>query len=297
MNNLQRSNITSKMVKALTTNPRTVFTQTQLIGILDEMKSNDEVLQSVSISAFIDFITKESFLGELRLEFPHRSLLRFLRSEANLFELTQSLSSQGYLSHRSAIELHGLITDASRTFYVNEEQTPKPQAVAKMQQENIDRTFKKTARLSNNRATYKDNEFYVLNGKNTKNAGTVTHTLPNNVTVRVTSLERTLIDIVVRPFYAGGIPDVLTAYRQASVKVDPEVLAQLLVQLRYTYPYHQSIGFYMEKSGSYDKDAMEVFLRIPQEYDFYLDHKMKSPSFSEKWRIYYPKELDNIKVS
>lgn len=287
-----RLKLKPKVSAILDHDPRTVFTYTQVIEMLEALKAEDETISSLSFNSFIKFLINEPILSDIRLNFPHRSLLRFLKQNFYILELTHSLAPHGYLSHRSAIDMHELSDIDSLNFYVNEEQTPKPQNNSKMQQQNIDRTFKKGARLSNNFVAIGDQTLYVLNGKNTKNAGTMDFKLPSDATVRVTTIERTLIDIVVRPFYAGGVNEVLTAYQRASSKVDPEIMANLLASLRHTYPYHQSIGFFMERSGGWGKSAIEIFLQMPREYDFYLDHKIENPTYSKEWRVYYPKALD-----
>ena len=65
----------------------------------------------------------------------------------------------------------------------------------------------------------------------------------------------------------------------------------MLKKLDYTYPYHQSIGFYFDYSGLYDSEFLGIFKKLPIKYDFYLDNKMEDLSYSKQWRIYYPSNL------
>jgi hypothetical protein len=78
------------------------------------------------------------------------------------------------------------------------------------------------------------------------------------VKVRETSLERTLIDVTVRPGYAGGIEGVLNAYRRALDAISVSRPVNILKQLDYVYPYHQAVGFYMERAGFQDKQLSHV---------------------------------------
>ena len=106
--------------------------------------------------------------------------------------------------------------------------------------------------------------------------------------LRVTSIERTLIDAVVRPIYSGGVFEVARAYRAAKGRASVAALAQMLHKLNYTYPYHQSIGFYLEKAGFSAKEV-ELMREIPMEFDFYLDYAMRQTEYNDRWRLNIPK--------
>jgi predicted transcriptional regulator of viral defense system len=54
---------------------------------------------------------------------------------------------------------------------------------------------------------------------------------PEGAQVRVTDMERTLVDIVIRPVYSGGVSNVLAAYRKARGKVSIGRLTEMLKAL------------------------------------------------------------------
>ena len=93
-----------------------------------------------------------------------------------------------------------------------------------------------------------------------------------------------------RPSYAGGIFHVLEAYKTARDRVSVNRLVATLRKLAYIYPYHQAIGFLMERAG-FDRRRYELLQEMPTDYDFYLSHGMKNPAYDEKWRLYFPREL------
>ena len=70
--------------------------------------------------------------------------------------------------------------------------------------------------------------------------------------------------------------------------VSVKKLAAYLRKLHYVYPYHQAIGFYMERAG-YDERLLKLLEDFPIEYDFYLQHAMRSPVLNNRWRLYVPK--------
>jgi predicted transcriptional regulator of viral defense system len=129
-----------------------------------------------------------------------------------------------------------------------------------------------------------------LNGKNTGDAGVIDIVGPSGEPLRTTSLARTLIDCVVRPQYAGGIQTVAAMLPQAVGRISTAEIAQLLSQTRYAYPYHQSLGFLLERAGV-PASELEPLRSIPMRFKFYLDYGMKTPEYDQSWQIYYPAEL------
>lgn len=103
-------------------------------------------------------------------------------------------------------------------------------------------------------------------------------------------MERTLIDIAVRPAYAGGVYQALAAYRGAFGKVSAPTLLATLKRLHYIYPYHQAIGFYMQRAG-YAAKQYERLKELGLRFDFYLAHDIREPDYSPEWRLFYPKGL------
>ena len=107
---------------------------------------------------------------------------------------------------------------------------------------------------------------------------------------RVTSLERNLIDAAVRPGYAGGVASVLDAYRRAREASPYPGSVAYLRKLNHIYPYHQAIGFYMERAG-FPAKQLAPLKALGTKWDFYLAHSIRNPAFNRQWRIHHPKGL------
>jgi predicted transcriptional regulator of viral defense system len=105
--------------------------------------------------------------------------------------------------------------------------------------------------------------------------------------LRYTGLERTLIDIAVRPFYAGGVFEVAKAFEHSKDRLSVNTLAAMLQRMAFGYPYHQVIGYYLERAG-YKTSLVELFHRMPMERDFYLTYNMGKTSFNRRWRLHIP---------
>jgi hypothetical protein len=83
---------------------------------------------------------------------------------------------------------------------------------------------------------------------------------------------------------------VLQAYKSAKDRVSVNTLIAILKKLDYVYPYHQVIGFYMQRAG-YDEKRYERLRSLGLNFDFYLSYGMKDSDFDPSWRLHYPKGL------
>ena len=113
---------------------------------------------------------------------------------------------------------------------------------------------------------------------------------PQGEQLELTDLERTLIDIAVRPAYAGGARAVARSYLSALQKISVSRIAKLLQDLNYVYPYHQVLGFYLQNAG-HPPSALQPLREPGLKFDFYLEHGMKQSAFDSTWRLYVPEEM------
>jgi predicted transcriptional regulator of viral defense system len=219
--------------------------------------------------------------------YPERQLVRHVWRSADRFDVAASYSSNGYLSHGSAVFIHGLNDELPRNLYVNVEQSVKPRSgLPNLSQASIDSAFRRKQRRSSLIYEAHDYSITILSGKNTGRLE-VDDVQHGKSTVAATSPERTLIDITVRPSYAGGVFKVAEAFERARSEISVSILLATLRKLNYVYPYHQAIGYYMEEAG-YEERHLTRFRDMGQEYDFYLAHHMKDPEYIEKWRLFVP---------
>ncbi len=154
-----------------------------------------------------------------------------------------------YFSHFTAISLNGLTDQTPKTVYFNIEQRLSG-GDGQLTQEAIDRAFKAEPRVSSNAVEYKGTRIVKINGRNTQQLGVAAKDRSQGALLRITDIERTLVDSTVRPAYAGGIAVVGTAFERARDSISVNKLAAYLRKLRYVYPYHQAVGFYMERAAT-----------------------------------------------
>jgi predicted transcriptional regulator of viral defense system len=269
-----------------------VFSRKELSAILSQQRIDWRLAQSTTSKEFIDFLREKTKLKEATLESKTYVLpARYIWGEASPYLLALSLRKQGYLSHATAVSLHTLTDQIPKTIYVNFEQSPKPRSEGTLSQESIARAFASPQRRTHYVFRYQDWQIAILSGKQTGRLGVVTVRTPQGESVDVTNLERTLIDIAVRPEYAGGVYQVLHAFRSAKRQMSVNALLAILKGLDYIYPYHQAIGFYMQRAG-YEESRWERLKQLDFKYDFYLAHDIRDRIYDSEWRLFYPKGFE-----
>lgn len=260
------------------------YTWKDLQSVVSENRSRWKFSRKISVDKFIEQLQKMQLIKSVELSCPlyGHSHIRYVSGAGlPIFQLGHTLKNRAYYSHKTALYLHGLADQKSQTLYVNVEQSVKPRGKSSLNQSNIDRAFQSRGRKSKYIFECEDWQICILNGKNTGNLGAETMSTPHG-NLPVTNLERTLIDIVVRPAYSGGCQEVLNAYQKAKDKISVDRLIGMLKKIRYVYPYHQAIGFYMNRAG-FDEASLMRLKQLGMKYDFYLDYNMKKKEFSKEW--------------
>ena len=235
-------------------------------------------LETLSYLRNRNILKEEKVLGD---KIGGYSIYGIVHKEPNEYDYAAACSRSSHFSHYSALFLHNLTLQIPKSMYLTIERNTF-QNNYYITQDNIDKAFKNRPRVSSNTRRIKRNQIYIINGRNSDKLGII-----HQNGIQFTDLERTLIEIAVRPFYAGGVTQVLEAYIKAKTKVDIDKLYNYYNKLEYTYPYHQVIGFYLDRAG-YQNDKIISFVNMEKKFTFYLTYNMNVTSFSEKWNLFYP---------
>ncbi len=277
------------IVKTIEQTGKFVFRQIDLSNLLSTHAGAWRLAQSTTVNDFIEFLLKNTPLERWRAPF-RRPVIRYVWKQVPLFELVQSIDAHGYLSHYSAISLNGLTSQQPKTiFFIIEH--PASGGGGELTQRGIDLAFRSKCRISNDVADFEDHRICALHGKNTQDLGVESADTTFGRNLRVTNLERTLIDAVVRPVYSGGVFEVARSFREAADRVSVNRMCAYLRTLKFVYPYHQAIGFYMEHSGAYKNAQIDLLRQFPREFDFYLAHAIKDKQYDKAWRLHIPHDF------
>jgi predicted transcriptional regulator of viral defense system len=269
---------------------RAVFSRQDLTALLAHNRNSLRLARSTTLQDFLHFLTRHTKLKGVVLRSKDYVLpARYTWGEVSPYLLALSFKKAGYLSHATALHLHGLAARPSNTVYVNFEQSAK-RHTGQLSQESIDRAFANRQRRTNYVFAYRDAQIAILSGKQTGRLGVTKKEMSGGDIVDATNIERTLIDIAVRPDYSGGVQEVLDAYRLARPAMSVDGLLTILKALKHIYPYHQAIGFYLQHAG-YEKPIWERMKQFEFKYDFYLAHRMDDKVYNTEWRLFHPKGL------
>ena len=174
---------------------------------------------------------------------------------------------------------------------MNKEQSPK-NSRGTLTQAGIDRAFANKQRQSTYVVTHDGTDIVFLSGKYSNRLGVVKTGGVLGEALELTDVERTLIDIAVRPSYAGGARSVARAYRNAGPRISVARLAKMLEELEYIYPYHQTIGFYLQNAG-HSSAALQPLRDFGLAFNFYLEHGKKQLQFDSTWKIHFPADINH----
>lgn len=283
----------SDIIRAFEKAGKRVFWPSDISQILEQNRAFWRLAQNTTTAKFLSFLLDKT---DLHLEYLEPinhpdapGISRYVWKEASAYEIALSMKREAYLCHGTAMFLHGLTEQIPSKIYVNSEQSPKPSS-GRLTQEGINRAFAGKQRESQFVFKFGDSEALLLWGKNTGQleVGDIEY---SGTKLRLTGLERTLIDIAVRPAYAGGVFQVLEAYRGAKERISVGTLVATLKKLDYVYPYHQAIGFYMQKAG-YAKGQYSRLKSMGLDYDFHLAYGLKDKEYDSDWRLFFPKSLN-----
>lgn len=269
------------------------YTYRDIEKIFHNNKENWNIAGYRTVKHFVNFITEKKILELVKLKHLTKGSLKqvFIIPGENKFYVAQTVKKEGYISFYSALQFHDLTLQNSKSVYISYDKyydttySGFADENDSLTQDSIDKAFSKPQRQTSEifRSEKDDIRYFFIQ----KKATPVRVGIEEANGIYYTDLERTLIDIAIRPAYSGGVFDVLEAFIMAHDRINVARMVSYLDQLDYVYPYHQLIGFYLEKSGMSDFET-SLFYEKKTDLKFYLTYNISNKRFDEKWNIYYP---------
>jgi hypothetical protein len=239
-----------------------IYKQSDLANILHFLKEETLLPSRMTLQAFKEMIINELNMNMVSLSFPGRKETRYLWKNPSDFQVALSLKQKSFLCYQTAAYLHHLTEKPALNIYLNTEQPLKRLPAGTLTQERIDLAFANQPRITKYKAKYEAKTIWIISGMYTGQYGVISMALEDGENLMVTNIEKTLIDISIRPIYGGGAEEVLKAYRLAKGKFLIDRLVDTLKMMKYVYPFHQVIGFYLDQAGGTRRIIRHRFLNL-----------------------------------
>jgi predicted transcriptional regulator of viral defense system len=245
-----------------------------------------------SLSSFSAFVKKLKSLGLVERNLIDSNGVQrkklFTMDDFDHLECAGRFFNNSYLSHHTALFFNDLTEQIPKTIYVSYELSPVA-GVKKgdLVQSGIDVSFSKPGREPEI-FSFASRSVVIHASKFSGLTGVIKH---GSGKFSFTDVERTLIDSAVNPNLSGGIYNVLNIFQQGRGVYSVDKLLEYLIKLNYTYPYHQVLGFLLERSGA-PEEQLSLFEKIGVRYRFYLDREITEPVLSKRWNLIYPGDFD-----
>lgn len=282
----------SKIEQYFDNNDKIIYGIHDLMIIFNSNNKKWNLSYATTFQKFVDFLIEKSYLEKIDLGAKILYGWKINKyGEDIVYEIAINLKPRSYISHYSAMFLNNMTEQIPKTIYVTyDRETKLVNRNKKLEQSKIDLAFSEKKEAKEVSYTFNGYRFVLVNSPSSEKIGVKSIMLSTGLIIPVTNVERTLIDIIVRPELSGGIHEIIKAYKS----VDTVQIVKLKTYLRkkeYVYPFEQAIGFCLEYAGI-DQEKVDLFFEDCElEYNFYLDRGLENPKFSNRWKLYYPNFL------
>lgn len=263
-------------------------------------------INKISLKTFLKVFSEINELEIIKLNFKNGEsfdLYIFFPKEHSIFTISNLVQPSSYFAHFTALSLHQLIMDKSNSIYLKREAyTPPVVRNENINQKRVDIAFSIPSRTTEKIAFFKWNnteyKIILLEGlKLTRSKRNFSGVKYKDFPIfKVSNIERTLLDCIIKPTYSGGVQSILTAFKEAKKEFNVDLMCELVNEYNMTYPYERSVALYMEKAHYSDEEVKRFLDGInynDSNYDFYLDNQIISKKYDEKLKIYYPSWIDD----
>lgn len=301
---ITRDNLLKSFFDDANFNGTTVFDEANLYKLLDDNRIEMKT-KSFTLTKFITYLLEKQFISEFEFNNTinqkkiYISLFFEKKSDySKALELSFLLIPRAYLSYFSAMYLFNLTQQLPKKIFLSVERTSHS-PVEELDQEVIDKALLREGRSPNIYLEVFGYQIFLLRSKEAKRIG-IKRTILFNKDYRVSTLERTLIDIVVRSEISGGIEEVIQVYKESFKKFKKDIsinkIINILKKLDYIYPYYQVVAYLLFVSGW----NVEKFKKnFDFNRDFYItrgdiNSNKDNLIYNKEFRIYIPKILAKV---
>lgn len=139
-----------------------------------------------------------------------------------------------------------------------------------------------------NNFVFNDNEFIFKSAKNIKFVNNII-----NEGIKVSSLEKTIVDCIDNINLAGGIEEILNAIEQIKYLNEKKIL-EVLLDINKMVLY-QKVGYLLELYNNQFEFSDDFFkeckTHISKKVNYLIQYEFKETELNENWKLIVPKNL------
>lgn len=231
-----------------------IFTLNDVVGLTNNVNSAKDLLQNYK---------KQNLIIQIRRNLYSVCDLATGVTVANKFEIASNISSSSYISYRSAFEYYGIAHQIYYDIYISS-----------------------CSRF--NSFDFENIQYFY--SKSIIDLGVETPSMDS--LVRVTNLERTIVDCIDRIDRAGGIEELVHCLSLIGYLNENKLLEYLAAYNKSIL--YKKVGFVLEpfkEKLKLSNDFIELCAQNGKKHIGYLTDKNESNFFHNSWNIYAPKNI------
>lgn len=179
------------------------------------------------------------------------------------FEVASKISESSFICYHSALEYYGIANQVFSNVFVGS-----------------------LTRFNN--FVFNDNEFIFKSAKNIKFVNNII-----NEGIKVSSLEKTIVDCIDNINLAGGIEEILNALEQIKYLNEKKIL-EILLDINKMVLY-QKVGYLLELYNNQFEFSDDFFkeckTHISKKVNYLIQYEFKETELNENWKLIVPKNL------
>jgi len=282
-----------------------VFDEQSIYDFLDNNRT-DMRTKSFSLNKFIAYLIEKEFISLFEFENNINEKKIYISKYFNdkddyakILEVSTLLIPKAYISFLSSMYHYNLTDQLPKKLYLSvERKSHAPHN--ELEQNTINKALCKEGRLPSIVLNILGYEIYLIHSKEANRVGIKNIQLFDK-DYRITTIERTLVDIVVRSEISGGTQEVIQVYKKAFELYKKDIsinkIIFILKKLNYIYPYHQVVGYLLFKSGFGNTDKLKKEFEFKN--DFFLTRgevntNLDELDYDEEFRLYIPRNLARV---
>lgn len=285
-------------------NGTTAFDEINLYKLLDDNRIEMKT-KSFSLTKFITYLLEKQFISELVFNNTINQKKIYISTFFNqksdyskALEVSFLLIPKAYLSHFSAMLFFNLTQQLPKKIFLSVERISHS-PVDELDQEVIDQALLKKGRMPSVYLEIYGYEIFLLRSKETNRTG-IKRIIIFDKDYKVSTLERTLVDIVVRSEVSGGIEEVIQVYKKLGTHFKKDIsinkIINILQKLDYIYPYYQVVAYLLYINGFNIEKFKQNF---DFNKDFYItrgdiNSSKENLTYIKEFRLYIPKILAKV---